>query len=459
MASQRFICKTCGFIYDQALGDVDSGLAPGTAFADIPDDWQCPLCGVRKSDFMSLEAYAAEQQAQQQGQIPRLRRASGKAGGEDTTVILGSGVAGWQVAAQLRAYDPKRTIHLLTADQGVPYRKPALSTALRQGQAPEALIDGSAEMQAEKYQVQLYTNTRVMALKAKEKRLMTAKGAVPYGQLVLALGAQQRRLAVAGDAADSIIRINDLASYRLFRERLTSDQPADYQVLIVGSGLIGVELAEDLTAAGYSVMLVDRSAQPLSNLLPSELSLHFKQYLQEKGIEFLGETTLTVLHSHQDAYLAELSSGQQIKVNLVISALGLLPNIDLAKKAGLMVGRGIQVQSQDLRTSDAHIFALGDCAEVEGVVYQYIEPILRQAETIAASLCGQVLPFVAKPLQIRVKTSQLPLLIQLPHRQADGEWQWTFCQEQAWRMDFMVNGASQGFAQLGRLPTMSDSTA
>ncbi len=446
MSSQRFICKTCGYIYDEALGDPDSGLAPGTVFADIPEDWQCPLCGVRKSDFMSLKAYAAERQALNSEAAPRLRRPSSKAGGEDTTVIVGSGVAGWQVAAQLRAYDPKRSIHLLTADNGAFYRKPLLSMALRQSQKPEDLMDCSGEVQAEKHQVQLYANIRAIALKVKEKRLMTAKGAVPYGQLVLALGAQQRRLAVAGDACDSIMRINDLASYRLFREKLS----AENRVLIVGGGLIGVELAEDLSAAGYSVLLLDRSAEPLSNLLPKELSLHFKQHLQEKGIEFLGETTLVALNSEQDAYLAELSTGQKVKVNLVISALGLLPNIDLAKKAGLAVGRGIQVRSQDLRSSDEHIFALGDCAEVEGVVYQYIEPILRQAETIAASLCGQVRPFVAKPLAIRVKTNHLPLIIQPPKSNQGGAWQWTTCQDQAWRMDFMVNGESQGFAQLGR---------
>ena len=120
-----YICKACGLIYDESKGDEDSGLAAGTRFADIPDDWACPLCGVTKSDF---ELYAAEP-------IQHIRRAAtankaARANRSPGTVIVGAGRAGWQMAQALRAQDAAMLITMVTACNGDVYDKPLLSVAM-----------------------------------------------------------------------------------------------------------------------------------------------------------------------------------------------------------------------------------------------------------------------------------------------------------------------------------------
>src|SRR6056297_833577 len=137
----RWICTVCGWIYDEDEGDPDSGLAPGTRFEDIPDDWYCPLCGVTKADFMPLHEYAAQRAAA--AGAPRPRAVHGGVGGSDSVVIVGAGIAGWTVAEQLRARDADRPITLISNDEAAAYTKPGLSMAISQGRAPEDLIERS----------------------------------------------------------------------------------------------------------------------------------------------------------------------------------------------------------------------------------------------------------------------------------------------------------------------------
>ena len=339
----RWICLICGWIYDEAKGDPDSGIAPGTRFEDIPEDWSCPLCGVTKADFITMEEYAAQRASS--GPKTRPRRARGQVGGEDAVVIVGSGIAGWTVAEQIRAQDADRSITLITADDGCVYPKPSLSMAIGQGRSADDLIEQSGADKAEALGVTLQANTRVLGIKPKDKRLMTTKGNVKYGELVLALGASQRRRAFEGDAADQIMRVNDLTSYRKMREKLAS---GPQHVTLIGAGLIGVEFAEDLHAGGHRVTLLDLGPQLLGRLAPQPVARRLLAALRLHGTEFLPGVSLSALDAEGEALRATLSNGESLKTDLVISAMGLVPNIDLAKKAGLDVNRGIVAHADTL---------------------------------------------------------------------------------------------------------------
>ncbi len=446
MTTPRWICKTCGWIYDEAKGDPDSGIPPGTRFEDIPEDWSCPLCGVTKADFISLEEYAAQRAAS--GPKSRPRRARGQVGGEDAVVIVGSGIAGWSAAARLREHDPDRPITLITADDGCVYPKPALSMAIGQGRSADDLVEQSGPDQAEALGITLQADTRVMGIKPADRRLLTAKGNVKYGQLVLALGASQRRRAFEGDAADDILRINDLSSYRRMREKLDL---RPMHVTLIGAGLIGVEFAEDLLAGGHRVTLLDLGDQLLGRLAPPPIATRLLAALEGQGAEFRPGVSLAALDRDGDRYRATLTDGGMLSTDLVISAMGLVPNIELAKKAGLAVNRGILAEPADMRTSDPHIFAVGDCAEVDGRSYFYIEPIKRQAEAAAAALCGQSAPFERRPVAIRVKTHSLALSLCPPDLSVADLGGWHLREEdgESCRMDFLVHGELAGYALSG----------
>lgn len=403
---RRWVCDACGYIYDEAKGDPDSGLSAGTRYEQIPDDWQCPLCGLRKSDLRLLPELAPA--APRPASARAGNKPAGKCkGGPDYLVIVGAGIAGWSAAEAVRARDAECPILLVTACEGISYPKPALSTALAHGKAAGDLVEQDAVSKAAQLGLEVRTGTRVLKVDSAKKRITTAKGGIQYGQLILALGAQQRALPLVGDAADAVLRVNDLATYRRLRQRLDDGVR---HVTILGAGLIGCEFAEDLSGAGYAVTVVDPTDYPLASLLPAETGLQLRETLQRNGVQWLFHATADRVEHSGERLRTTLSDGNAFETDLVLSAAGLVPNTQLAEKAGLAVSRGI-VTDRLMQTSQPDVFAIGDCAAVEGEVFAYIEPIRRQAATIAAKLGGADDPFDPKPPLVRVKTPSLPLTV------------------------------------------------
>jgi rubredoxin---NAD+ reductase len=442
-AFRRWICDACGYIYDEAVGDADSGLAPGTRFEAIPDDWQCPLCGLSKSDLRLLPE--AQPMSQNPSRVTRSTSTEICRGGEDYIVIVGAGIAGWSVAESIRRQDRETPLLLISACEGLTYPKPALSTALAQGKRADDLIEMEAADRAAALNLAVRTETRVIRIDPKKRRLTTARGGIQYAKLILALGARQRELPITGDAADSILRVNDLAAYKRLRNRL--DQQLRH-VTILGAGLIGCEFAEDLSGAGYQVSVVDPATHPLASLLPPDTANQLRGRLEQKGVEWYFGTTLDSAEQCGEGIRAVLADGDAIETDLILSAAGLVPNTQLAEKAGLSVSNGINTDRL-MHTSDNNIYAIGDCAAVEGELFCYIEPIRRQAETIAADLRGEHLPFDTLPPLVRVKTPSFPLTIcppqkregslAVPHKTADIE-----------RVDYLRDGELVGFVLSGK---------
>jgi rubredoxin-NAD+ reductase len=440
---QRWICDACGYIYDEAQGDPDSGLAAGTRYQDIPDDWECPLCGLRKSDLRLLPDMPA--QSMQAAKRPRAGKAAGgkSRGSAEHVVIIGAGIAGWSVAEAIRATDTETPVLLVTSCEGISYPKPALSTAFAHGKDADAIAEQDATSKAAALDIEVRTETRVIKIDRKKQRLTTAKGGIDYGKLVLALGASQRKLEVAGDAAGDILRVNDLKAYRALRRRLEDDVR---HVTILGAGLIGCEFAEDLAGAGFAVTVVDPTTRPLANLLPAAAAEELQARLLAKGVEWRFDATLDSLETSGTRKRATFSDGNAIDTDLVLSAAGLVANTQVAGKAGLAVNRGI-VTNRLMQTDDPNVFSIGDCAEVEGQVYAYIEPIRRQAQTIAATLRGEEQPFDAKPPLVRVKTPSFPLSICPP---PEGLANHTFgSRESADRIDLLDGDRVVGFVLTG----------
>lgn len=418
VAYKRWLCDACGYIYDEEKGDPDSGLAPGTRYDDIPDDWECPLCGMRKIDLILLPeapAVSTSKPVTRKNAFPKP--AKGSRGGKDYVVIVGAGIAGWSVAEAIRRKDPERPVLMVSACKGQVYPKPALSLAISQGRSADDLVVKDALSRAAELNIEVRPETKILKLDTSRKRLTTAKGGVEYGKLILALGAHQRQLDIEGDAAESVLRVNDLRSFKNLQQRLSKGVKT---ISILGAGLIGSEFADDLTEAGYKVNVIDPGSYPLSGLIPSVMANEFQQRLSNKGVSWNFGVKLKRLDIDGDSLKVVLSDGVVKSTDLVLSAAGLVTNTVLAKKSGLKVDVGIVVDN-DMRTSDANIYALGDCASVDGKLYAYIEPIRRQAEAIAADLVGEHKRFVAIPPMVKIKTQSMPMSVCRPVNKNDDE--------------------------------------
>ncbi len=401
---QLFICRACGLIYDEAVGDPDSGLAPGTRFADIPDDWACPLCGVTKADF---EPYIAEPAATRRT-APTRAQAATQHRHDAGTVIVGAGRAGWQMAEALRAQDPSLPITLVTACDGDVYDKPLLSVAMARGITPARLPRERGADAAQRLRIRLLPHTHAVRIDVAGRSLRTSRGALRYRHLVLAHGAQSRQLPAL--PAQLCWHINHLQAYAAFRATL-GDVPQ--RVTVVGAGLIGCELANDLALAGHRVTLLDLQNRPLAAALTPVQSQQLLAAWQGLPLVFCGGVQVHDVRVRTGGKELAALDGRVFTTDHIVVAAGLQTPSRLARSADLTWNNGVAVDPDTLATSQSGIYALGDCISIGGEVSRYIEPIGRQARTVAAGILGLAVPqYQRSSVPVRVKTTSLPFTLQ-----------------------------------------------
>lgn len=332
-------------------------------------------------------------------------------------IIIGSGLASYNLAKEWRKHDADTPLLIVTADDGRAYSKPMLSTGFGKGKDAEGLVMNSAGAMADLLKAEIRTHTQVTGIDPGHKRIWIGEEAVEYRDLVLAWGAEPLRVPVPGDAEASIYPVNDLKDYhqlRLAAERKQS-------VLILGAGLIGCEFANDLRASGLEVDVVAPCEQLMPALIPAQAAAAVQQGLEAMGVRFHLGPTLSSLNKAGDRLDAHLSDGTRISCDLVVSAIGLRPRVALAAAAGLSINRGVCVD-RHLQTSHANIYALGDCAEVEGINLLYVMPLMACARALAQTLAGNPTAVAYGPMPVTVKTPACPLVVSPPPAGRTGTW-------------------------------------
>lgn len=382
-------------------------------------------------------------------------------------VVLGSGLAGYSVVRELRKLDRDIPVALVTRDSGDYYSKPMLSNALAQGKDAAGLVLTQAAEMARQLGINLLVETEVHAIDRANRKLDTTSGELEYDRLVLALGADPIRIPVQGDAADAALSVNDIADYARFRELLgnkktvriepvemrssvgASTGPTRTDVAIMGGGLIGCEFANDLATAGHAVCVIDPGAWPIASLMPEQAGRQLLAPLAALGVDWRFGTSVSRVDRAASGYLLTLADGTQLHAGLVLSAVGLRPRIALAQQAGLAVNRGIKVDAH-LRSSDPDIFALGDCAEIEGKVQPFVLPIMHAARALAKTLAGEATQVVFPAMPVVVKTPAHPVAVLPVARDAAGSWQLR-ANGDGVKMEFLdAEQRISGFALTGR---------
>ena len=423
---KQYICRACGLIYDEQFGDPDSGLLPGTRFEDIPKDWECPLCGVTKADF---EPYFKRESVIVASNTANVSREAG-------VVVIGAGIAGWSAVMAIRDVDPYIPITMISACNANRYHKPELSVAVSRGMTTDTLVKESAADAAQRLAVDVIADTFVTGISPALRQLRTTRGSFQYKKLVLAVGAKPSLPAAL--PASLCWRINDLAGWSGMRSALGHAKKA---IAIIGAGMIGCELAEDLLRAGHSVTLIDYLPLPLIGLLPEAASRMLHESQRGMGIEYIGnERVQSIVPLADQRKLITTTSGKTVTSDVVIATTGLSTDGRIAKLAGLDFHNGIAVDASSLQTSDPDIYALGDCISLDGQACRFIEPIAKQARAIANHMAGIAdIGYQHAPPIIRLKTRTLSIEIQgAPGQQ--GEWQTITEQADFLHMEQWFNG-------------------
>lgn len=334
-----------------------------------------------------------------------------------TIIVLGSGLAGYTVIRELRKLNRDFPITLVSRDSGDYYSKPMLSNAFAQHKDATNLVLTSAVEMAKQLDIQLFTHTELNAIHRTDKKLDTSAGTLHYDKLVLALGADPIRIPLQGDAANEVMSVNDLADYAKLREVLNDVK----SIAIMGGGLIGCEFANDWAAAGYAVTVIDPGAYPLASLMREQAGKQLLQPLAQLGVTWLFGTSIQRMDKAATGYTLTLADGNTLNTDLVISAVGLRPRTQLAKDAGLTINRGIVVDEQ-LRSNDASIFALGDCAEIHGKIQPFVLPIMIAGRALARVLNGEAAKVQFPAMPVVVKTPAHPIAVAPVARDAVGVW-------------------------------------
>ncbi len=403
----KWVCNICGWIYDEDKGDPEHGIAPGTRWQDIPADWTCPDCGVFKDDFELIDDTPATVSAAQK---------------KSPVVIVGTGMAGYNLAEAFRKQDKETPLILISSDDGRAYSKPMLSTGYTKNHDAKALTQNDAGSMGKALNASVWTMTRVESIDTANQMIKLGDGGttVHYGKLVLALGADTIRPPIGGDGLEFVYSVNDLHGYDAFRKAVEKNKAR--KLCVIGGGLIGCEFTNDLINGGFEVEAVDPLAYCLPTLLPEPAGRAVQNALEAKGAKFhFGPLVTKVSKKAGGGVLVTLNNGRSLEADLVLSAVGVRPRTELAKAAGIDCNRGIVVNRR-LETNASNVYALGDCAEVEGHVLVYVAPLLACARALGATLAGKPTDVVYPPMPVMIKTPACPVVVSPPPRDARGNW-------------------------------------
>ena len=415
---KKYICRACGLIYDETEGDPDSGIAPGTKFEDIPDDWVCPLCGVGKDDFELFIPRVLNIVPQQTNTAPADQYG---------VIILGGGMAGWAVAEAVRSLDEASPMLMVSACKADRYHKPELSIAISKGMDAGKIVKKTGTEAAAELNLTLLPQTFVLNIDSCLKQIRTTRGAFTYDKLVFAMGATPFMPDVL--PPQYCWRVNHLDGFNGLQKALAAKPQ---RVAIIGAGMIGTELAEDIYRAGHQVAVIDRALYPLTGLLPDHAARRLADSLHEQGIRYLGGHHISHIRQAEDGsyqlHGTDVNNLEHIETaDQIIVATGLKIDGRLPERAGLAFHpiNGIRVDAATLQTSVSDIYALGDCIDLNGKPCRFIAPLNRQADIIAAEIMGQPHdPYAHNNPVIRLKTKSLSVVVSgSPDR--NGHWETT----------------------------------
>lgn len=314
-------------------------------------------------------------------------------------VIIGSGHAGYTLARAFRQHDVTTPVVILTEDGGEHYPKPQLSHGFSHQTSAAQLVQNHATGMAAELKVMVRPHTRVSAIDFTNRKVIAGEVQIPYSDLVLAVGAEPFVPPIGGDGAADILTLNNLEQYRRYLDKLNQSE----HVLVIGGGLIGTEIAHDI-AQHKAVTLVDIGSRLLERLVPEVVSHRLHDVMDQITLRF--DTGVERIDKMDKGYRVTLADGDTLTADAVICAAGLKPRLELA--AGLATQRGIVVDAH-LRTSQPHVYALGDCAEIEGQILPFLQPITLSANALAATLAGTPTPVRFGPLPVAVKTPRYPI--------------------------------------------------
>jgi nitrite reductase (NADH) large subunit len=343
-------------------------------------------------------------------------------------VVIGAGPAGLRVVQELVRHAVERPVVLCGAEMYQPYNRVGLSSFLM---GEIGLLDLRRELELPASELlSCHLGAPIVAIDRAGRCVTDSSGRLHrYADLVLAVGSSPHVPQIPGTSLSGVFTFRDFRdAERLFARRMRSRH-----TVVLGGGLLGLEAARAMHRFGTRVTVIDHNDRLMARQLDQHVSAGLREHVEALGIEVLLGSGVRSITGPLRVSGVELRSGCTVPCDTVIVATGIRPNVALARQAGLHVGRGIRIDDST-RTSDPHVYAVGECAEHRDVLYGLVAPGLEQASVAAANIAGRSARYFGSTVATQLKVVGLPVFsvglvaeedrndrcLSLAYRSADG---------------------------------------
>jgi 3-phenylpropionate/trans-cinnamate dioxygenase ferredoxin reductase subunit len=310
---------------------------------------------------------------------------------EQTFIIVGASLAGAKAAAELRTAGFDGRVLLIGAEIERPYERPPLTKDYLRDESPREKVYVHEPGFYEQHQIELETDATVTELDSAQSRIKLADGRwVEYHRLLLATGAEPRRIAIAGAELDGVHHLRTLADCDALRDRLQIGG----RVVVVGGGWIGSEFAASARQRGLEVTVIDPSPLPLERIFGAEIGAFYRDVHSDHGVELLLGEGVEAFEGEHAVTRVRTTTGRAIECDFVLVGIGVTPRVELASSAGLAIDNGILV-NEKLQTSMPGVFAAGDVAHAlhpfygERLRVEHWSNALNQGKAAAHAMLGE----------------------------------------------------------------------
>jgi nitrite reductase (NADH) large subunit len=299
-------------------------------------------------------------------------------------VVVGNGMAGMRAVEELLSRAPDRfDITVIGAEPHPNYNRILLSSVLAGDKTLDDIVINSPSWYAE-HGIRLIAESRATAIDRVARQVTLADGtAVAYDKLLLATGSKPVAPPIPGLGLPNVRAFRDIADV----EAMIAAAASDRRAVVIGGGLLGLEAAWGLKRRGMSVALVHLMPTLMERQLDVAAGALLRRELDARGIAFFTNSQTEEILGTERAEAVLLADGRRIPADFVVVAIGVRPNVEVARTANLDINRGILV-GDDMATSDPDIYAVGECIEHNGQVFGLVAPIWDQAKVCGARLAG-----------------------------------------------------------------------
>lgn len=304
--------------------------------------------------------------------------------GKQKLILIGNGMAGVRTIEEILKHGGHAFDIVIIGSEPHPNYNRILLSSVLQGETNLKDITLNSRKWYEEHGITLYTGETAVNIDTHKQTVSTDKNReLAYDKLIIATGSSPFILPVPGADKEGVYGFRTIEDCRAFIDA----SKRFHQAAVIGGGILGLEAARGLVNLGMEVAVIHHSSHIMQNQLDPAASAMLQRELERQGIRFLLEKDTNAVLGKSRAEGVRFQDGTEMRADLIVMAAGVRPNIELAKGSGLAVNRAIIVNDH-MQTNVPNVYAVGECAEHNGVVYGLIKPLYEQGRVLAKHICG-----------------------------------------------------------------------